>query len=194
MYARARTAGDLLASLWVTCLSRVLDTARAGAATHVVSFLDPSLPNDSHPDLSRFACVHRKFVFYDLESGPTMDAMRANVGNFLDFLTSVPNVETTRMLFHCHAGASRSPAACYIALAYLSGAGHEEDAFAKLLTITRKPWPNLAMIREADALLGRGGAMTRPLVNYRNRYPRRLAAYRILNRRRGIVSPVARHG
>jgi predicted protein tyrosine phosphatase len=194
MYGRDRTAGDLLPSLSVTCLSRVLNTVRAVAATHVISFLDPSLPKERHPDLSQFACVHRKFVFYDQEAGPAMDFMRLNVQAFLDFLASVPDLGTTRMLFHCHAGASRSPAACYIALAYLTGSGHEEDAFSTLLTITRKPWPNLAMIAHADALLGRDGAMIRPVLSYRDRYPTRLAAYRRLNRRRGIVSPVSRQG
>jgi predicted protein tyrosine phosphatase len=96
------------------------------------------------------------------------------------------------VLFHCHAGVSRSPAACLIALALHEGVGGETRAFEALLRITRKPWPNLRMVRVADHLLGLDGRLVAPVEAYQKAFPERLGAYRRLNRRRGLHSPVAR--
>ena len=57
------------------------------------------------------------------------------------------------MLVHCHMGASRSTATALIALAVLHGPGNEARAFADLLTITNKPWPNYNIVAMADDLL-----------------------------------------
>jgi hypothetical protein len=59
--------------------------------------------------------------------------------------------------------------------------------FASLLTITRKPWPNRRIVEALDNRLGRGGDLMQPLDSYRAQFPRRILAYRRLNRRRGLV-------
>jgi predicted protein tyrosine phosphatase len=193
MPAPAPNAGSPLVSFWVTCLDRVQELALREHATHVVSFLDPSCPEASHPRFHPGAITHRKYLFFDQESGPGMPQVEQVIREFLGLLKEVHDSRDTRMVLHCHGGVSRSPAACYIALASFLGPGREAEAFDKLLTITEKPWPNLAMVSFADDLLARQGRLLGPLQAYRERNLRRLNAYRILNKRREFPSPVSRN-
>lgn len=93
---------------------------------------------------------------------------------------------------HCHAGVSRSTAMAYALLAHRFGAGREGEAFAALLTIVNKPWPNRRIIEIVDTLLGREGRLLEPLDAMRDRHPRRLDAYHRFNARRGLISTYRR--
>jgi predicted protein tyrosine phosphatase len=75
----------------------------------------------------------------------------------------------------------------FVALAMQRTQGQEQDAFADLLRITNKPWPNINVVKLADDLLARDGRLLAPLQAYRASFPRRIDAYRRLNRKRGIV-------
>jgi len=67
-----------------------------------------------------------------------------------------------KLLIHCFAGRSRSTAAAFIILCDRLGAGREVDAMTELLTACEKaPLPNMLMVRHADKLLDRHGAMVR---------------------------------
>ncbi|MDA0261969.1 MAG: protein tyrosine phosphatase, partial [Proteobacteria bacterium] len=94
-----------------------------------------------------------------------------------------------RLLTHCHAGASRSTAAAYIALALRDGPGKELATFRELMVVTRKPWPSRMITAMADDLLSRRGAMLAPLEAYRAKHPHRLAAYVRLYQRRMRAMP-----
>lgn len=194
MRALAPNAGRLQATFRVTSLEHAAETARLIGATHAVSFLDPSCPEERHPRLAAESTSHRKYVFYDQETGPAMTRVEQVMKDYLSFVRTIPNAPETRFLLHCHLGASRSPAACYVSMASFLGPGGEDEAFARLLDVTEKPWPNLAMVSYADEILGRGGRLLQPLTEYRKRHPNRLRAYRVLNRRRGLISPVSRNG
>lgn len=109
------------------------------------------------------------------------------IASAIVFLTDwAARAATLRLLVHCHMGISRSTAVAYLALAIAGGSDSEADAFAELLRITTKPWPNRLVIALADAELGRGGALIAPLDAYRAAHPRRYRAYGRLNRQRGL--------
>ena len=68
-----------------------------------------------------------------------------------------------RVLVHCEAGISRSTAAALILYAVWLGPGEEENAAARVFASV--PWahPNRTMVRLADDLLQRGGALVAAL-------------------------------
>ncbi len=164
--------------------------------THVVSLVNPDLPDaDFMPWIigvqhlvRRFYDVHREadYRVSQEEEGPTKAHVVAIIDFIREALASDPPV---RLLTHCHAGASRSTAATYIALALRDGPGHEQDTFRELMVVTRKPWPSRMITAMADELLERSGAMLAPLDIYRAKHPHRLAAFVRLYQRRMRAMP-----
>ncbi|MEZ5834096.1 MAG: hypothetical protein R3D05_23230 [Dongiaceae bacterium] len=73
----------------------------------------------------------------------------------LDFARSLDGT----LLVHCHGGISRSGAVCYVLLADLLGAGHEGEAMNQLLAQRPVVVPNGRIVRIADRMLQRGGAL-----------------------------------
>ena len=63
------------------------------------------------------------------------------------------------MLTQCNAGISRSTAAALAILADRLGAGHEAEAIKCLLELVPDAVPNLLIVRHADQLLERHGAL-----------------------------------
>lgn len=176
----------------VCCLARADELCRSVGAGAVYSFLNPDLPPHRLP---RFEppIRHRVYLLFDQERGRYAQQLVDATARFVDELAVYRPLATCRhTLFHCHGGVSRSTAACYIAVAMAYGAGQEAAAFRRLLEITEKPWPNLRMIEQADEHLKRQGRLVAPLLRYRERHPRRLAAYRRLNSTRGFLSTVTR--
>jgi predicted protein tyrosine phosphatase len=68
-----------------------------------------------------------------------------------------------RTLIHCHMGISRSTAAAYIMATTILGPGSELDALDHIVKVRPIALPNTRMVRIADEVLGRGGAMTRAI-------------------------------
>ena len=164
--------------------------------THVVSLVNPDLPDAAfRPGVDgarhlvrRFYDVHRDegHRVWQEKEGPNPAHVAAIVAFLRAALAAPPPL---RLLAHCHAGASRSTATAYIALALRHGAGRERASFEELLVVTRKPWPNRLMVEMADDLLERDGALLAPLDAYRARHRNRLAAYLRLYRRRMWTVP-----
>lgn len=97
--------------------------------------------------------------FHDLEvdapgyTAPTLDDMRASLAH------SAGLTDDDRLLIHCHAGKSRSPA---MALGVLVGAGlAPEQALAEVLRLRPFVIPNRLMVGMLDQLLGQEGALIR---------------------------------
>lgn len=64
-----------------------------------------------------------------------------------------------RVLIHCHAGISRSPAAALALLADALGPGREAEAVETIYASIPCCLPNSLMVRDADRLLGAGGRL-----------------------------------
>ena len=63
------------------------------------------------------------------------------------------------LLIHCHAGISRSSAVALAIIAKGLGTGKEKQAFKELERINPKCAPNALIVRFADEILERGGAL-----------------------------------
>lgn len=172
----------------VSALFRVHEDHAAYKPTHVVSVLDPRIEARRVPTFPGTPNVLQLFFYDDdeleLQIEPIEFYLRKIVA-FLNGFIEFPE-KGKRLLVHCHAGASRSPAIAYILFAMELGAGRESEAFDLLLRTTNKPWPNRYLIELADGLLQRDGKLLRPLDEYRRRFPRRYAAYMRLNKNRRL--------
>lgn len=67
--------------------------------------------------------------------------------------------ETGKLLIHCEAGVSRSPAAALIMYACWLGPGCEREAMVRVLAQRPVAIPNRRMVELADRILGRGGRL-----------------------------------
>lgn len=81
-----------------------------------------------------------------------------DVRRIINFAESMQNHDGT-MLIHCEAGISRSAAAAVICKTVWMGPGKEIDAIFSTYANNRRAWPNTLMIRYADELLNRNGAL-----------------------------------
>ncbi|NRP70326.1 hypothetical protein ILFOPFJJ_01205 [Ensifer psoraleae] len=184
-------SGDLIHErVKVSCLWRAADAAREWRASHVLSLLDPELPEVDVPVISEVA--HRVVRMRDQENAGATQHFPDLVQEVFAAMRPVADDRSSRILVHCHAGVSRSTAFAYGLIAHQLGEGREEEAFAALLTITRKPWPNRRIIEILDASLGREGRLLAPLDAMRARYPLRIEAWHRFNRRRGLTSTYSR--
>jgi predicted protein tyrosine phosphatase len=156
----------------------------AFAPTHVVSLLDPTLAEARRPVFAQGPQVFQR-SFFDVEDEARDGPQHAVIRDLVTFLEGATGPQV-RLLSHCHMGASRSTAAAFIALNLRHGPGGEAAALGELLRITNKPWPDRRLVALADEAMARGGAMVSALDGYRDSYPRRIAAYRRLNGRRGL--------
>lgn len=178
--------------LWPPLRVSALFSGRLGrdianwAPTDIVSLIDPDLEAERRPIFPNGVRVIQR-PFFDVHSPQDQSADAGIVADVIGFLNDwLPRRATSRLLVHCHMGVSRSTGFAYVALAMAGGAGRETEAFAHLLKITNKPWPNRLVIALADAALRRDGRMLAEIDAYRTRHARRLVAYGRLNRRRGL--------
>lgn len=185
-----KSAGDFLR---VSALYRGRLTAdlRAFQPTHVVSLFDPSIDPAKIPSFGVVPTMQR--AFYDHDTPGAQVLSREMLGEIIDFLSDWTAAhrrgDDARLLVHCHMGASRSTATALMALTILHGPNQEARAFADLLQITNKPWPNYNLVEMADDLLGREGRLMGELLRYRAAHPGRFNAYMRLNLRRGQLLP-----
>jgi predicted protein tyrosine phosphatase len=170
----------------VSSLARLHQSYERCRPTHVVSVLDPTVAPARIPTFARAQAVLQLFFYdeddLDLQQEPLDMPLRRILAFLLEFI-GAPQPDK-RLLVHCHAGASRSPAIVYILFAMKLGEGKEAEAFAELMARTVKPWPNRKLIELADVALERSNKMLGPLEAYRAKFPRRYEAYQRLNRRR----------
>lgn len=174
----------------VSCLRRAADAAREWRASHVLSLLDPELPDTDVPVIAEAS--HRVVRMRDQENAVATQHFPDLVLEVFEAMRPAAEETSSRILVHCHAGVSRSTAFAYGLIAHQLGAGREDEAFRALLTITRKPWPNRRIIEILDASLGREGRLLAPLDAMRARHPRRIDAWHRFNERRGLISIYSR--
>lgn len=154
--------------------------------THMIRLVDPALPDAR---LQVAGAPEDGVLLLRLNDSSDSDPLGPTAGHVADILGYIDRLlgasgRAVRLYVHCHAGVSRSTATAYLTLACRRGAGGEAEAFAELLGLAEKPWPNRSIVAHADALLGRAGRLLAPLDAYRAAHPRRLPAYRRLHQRR----------
>ncbi|WP_440683467.1 hypothetical protein [Cysteiniphilum halobium] len=157
--------------------------------TYVISMLDPLIDKQYIPAFSNIDRdkVLQLFFFDDdseLQTTPVIDKTQT----ILSFLSAIikNGVSPFKLLVHCHAGASRSPAVVYMLNAIACGQDNESKAFSMMLNVCNKPWPNRQLITYADKLLSRNGRLLKPLDDYRDNFPNRYQAYMRLNKKRNL--------
>ena len=133
--------------------------------THLLSIDSPGSPTDT-PEW--YNGVHRHLAFVDVESKTMAVAFglvapqRLDVEEILEFgneCLAASHKGGVHLVIHCLAGVSRSPAAAYAIMCMLNGAGCERTAFEYLMHIRHCAAPNRLIVKYADELLGRQGAM-----------------------------------
>ncbi|MDO6964203.1 protein tyrosine phosphatase [Rhizobium alvei] len=166
----------------VSCLPRASDIATEWRATHVVSLLDPELDDCHIPAI--MGAEHIVARLRDQENREATGHFPSLIESLFETVRPALDLQTSRILVHCHAGVSRSTAFAYAMAAYLAGEGREDEAFSAFMSIVRKPWPNRRIIEILDQHWERNGALLQPLDRMRALYPRRIEAWRRFNERR----------
>ena len=138
---------------------------RARKVTHVLSLVDPDLPELDA--FQTFEQHHRVTLrFHDIINAadnhtmPTPDHMSSILQFGSDFLAAQNGEAPRHLLVHCHMGVSRSTAAMVSLMAQGNPDENAENLFARLVAIRPQAWPNSQMIGFADEQLGRKGELT----------------------------------
>jgi predicted protein tyrosine phosphatase len=144
------------------CGMRQLGEYSGHGVTHVVSIHEAGSSDDSGLRDRVRGCFPRASVFFsffndvlDCEQAgaPKIDHVRA----ILDFTGELKEGDV--LLAHCAMGISRSTAAAYAILCQHSEPGSEARCFEAILEGRKGAYPNRLVIRWADEVLGRAGAM-----------------------------------
>jgi predicted protein tyrosine phosphatase len=146
----------------VTPLSKVMQFVANRAPERVVSLLDPDAV---FPKLSsEYVGRHLQLRLHDVHA-PTrgqVGAATKHVDDLLVFLNQWRR--SAPILIHCRAGIGRSPAAAFIAACLYNPSVDELEVASMFRRVAPTARPNEALIGLADAALGRGGRMTKAIV------------------------------
>lgn len=102
--------------------------------------------------------VHRKLRLLVADVVTEEGASEADVRQIIELAESVRPL-TGKVLIHCEAGVSRSPAAALIMYACWLGPGREREAMRRVLAQRPMAMPNRRMVELADKMLARGGCL-----------------------------------
>lgn len=159
---------DLSISLLTICGLTELEQHGSRGVTHVLSIIDPELPE---PEGFRGYRRHHRATlrFHDIiePAGSMLMPEPHHVEAVLAFGEELAAGGTVaadaHLLVHCHMGVSRSTAAMTTLLCQLHPEADEDAVFVHLLSIRPQIWPNSRMIGFADAALGKSGRLTAAL-------------------------------
>lgn len=138
------------------------------SVTHVLSLLDPELPEiESFGAYGEHNRVTLRFhdVIDPLEGRvhPTAEHVAEILRFGADLRETALERKDGHLLVHCHMGVSRSTAAMLSLMAQVHADEAEDRLFARLRQVRPQAWPNSVMIAFADEQLGRGGRLTQAL-------------------------------
>ena len=136
---------------------QLVSSATSAAIRHVIAITDPF----EHPAAGYAQRESRlRLVFHDLEEDQdfAFGPERHHIEALIAYARRIASAEGD-LLIHCGAGMSRSPAAALIVLATWYGPGRERDAVEALFKAAPAAIPNRRMIKIADGLLVRNGAL-----------------------------------
>ncbi|MBK8173980.1 MAG: protein-tyrosine-phosphatase [Rhodospirillales bacterium] len=145
-------------SITICGLSELRLHADAGVS-HVISILDPAWPDPQ--DFHNYGAHTRVLWRFDDVVNAIRgysEPQRTHVEAILELGDTLQREPVTKLLIHCHAGVSRSTATAIILMTQRNP-GREQEAFDELVRLRPRSWPNALMLRHADELLRREGAL-----------------------------------
>lgn len=164
------------------CGIEELPDHRARKVTHVLSIVDPDLP-----DLVAFEAYgeHQRTTlrFHDIISAlpahimPHPDHVAEILQFGSDFQQQQAVDKSSHLLVHCHMGVSRSTAAMLTLMAQANPDEPAESLFSRLVAIRPQAWPNSQMVGFADEQLNRNGELTTALARHYGRQITRQPQY-----------------
>ena len=156
------------------CGIEELPGQRGRSVTHVLSIVDPDLPELEA--FSTYSQHHRTTLrFHDIIAAapervmPQPDHVAAILNFGTDFLAQRDKQAQSHLLVHCHMGISRSTAAMLTLMAQANPDEAAESLFERLVAIRPQAWPNSQMVGFADEQLGRKGDLTASLARHYGR-------------------------
>ena len=167
---------------------RLARDVAAFGPTHIVSLVNPDFDLDRRPPFPDDVDVHtvaRRDVVGNEIDGPDEDAVAALIAWLQPIIAARRSGTSVRLLSHCHQGISRSTGAALVALT-LDRDGDAKAAFADLLSITNKPWPNAKILALAETAQNWDGRLSVIVEDYKRAFRHRPASYARLQRRMGL--------
>lgn len=148
-------------SITVCGFAELSEECEAGPS-HVLPLLDPDVPMP--PELSSFAEDQRLELRFPILSRSNRACARPNRSIFVRLLALGGDVLTRagdyrRLLIHCHAGFSRSPAAFAVLLAQARLLLPATAIAEGVMRVRPTAWPNLRLLELGDHMLDRRGEL-----------------------------------
>lgn len=146
-------------SIWICSLDAAPQLVRQLRPARVVSLLSPydifPVFDEIGPDL------HLQVPVHDItdDIGDWRAPVASDAERVIRFVEGWDRADP--MLIHCWAGISRSTASAFITACVHNPKADEEEIALAIRAASETASPNRRLVAHADALLGRGGRMTR---------------------------------
>lgn len=133
-------------------------------ATNVISLLDPRyLPMELRVPLKNHLQIPISDTINQNEShAPNPKHIEMLLKQGVPMLLNSVKIGKP-LIVHCYAGISRSTAAAFTLLCAVAGPGHEQTLIEWILSTRHIADPNGLIVKHADDVLGRNGAMVKAL-------------------------------
>ncbi len=146
-------------SIWISSLAEAPRLAEKQKVSHVVSLLSPY---DTFPE---FSCLgpdcHLTVPIHDIaeDIGDWRAPGAVDAEKLIRFVETWDRVQP--ILIHCWAGISRSTASAFITACVHNPKTDENEIAQALRQASPTAYPNPRLVAHADAVLGRGGRMSK---------------------------------
>lgn len=148
-------------TIWICSLAAAPDMARKLKPSRVVSLLSPY---DSFPAFAGMGPdLHLQVAIHDITAdiGDWQAPAQTDAEKVIRFVEGWDRKNP--LLIHCWAGISRSTASAFIRACVHNPKADEEEIAWAIRDASPTASPNPRLVGHADALLGRGGRMTRAI-------------------------------
>jgi predicted protein tyrosine phosphatase len=150
-------------SIWISSLALAPKLAEKHKPARIVSLLSPY---DSFPVFEGFGPDrHLHVPIHDIaqDMGEWRAPDAADAERLIRFVETWDRAAP--ILIHCWAGISRSTASAFITACVHNPATDEDEIALAIRSASATAFPNPRLVAHADALLGRGGRMSRAIAS-----------------------------